>query len=295
MALLKSSENRLVVGNEFARRFGVDPELAQDGVELDRFVSSIHEDDRERVEGEIEAAMNACGEYEAEYRVWNVDDELKWVLARGYVECDDDEIPVTFPGVLVDITERKQIEQELHQQNERLNEFASVVSHDLRNPLSVVAGRLELAQEECDSEHLDVIGTATDRMDRIIEDVLWLARANQKIGSVEPTVMQHTVDAAWNLVADDVSQAELLYADDERPLPTIEADENRLRQLLENLLRNAIEHGGTDVTVTVGTVEDGFYVEDDGPGVPQDERENVFTAGYSTAEEGTGFGLNIVK
>lgn len=288
-------ENRLVVGKEFARRFGVDPELAQDGVELDRFVSSIHEDDREQVKGEIEAAMNACGEYEAEYRVWNVDGELKWVLARGYVECDDDETPVTFPGVLVDITERKQIEQELHQQNERLNEFANVVSHDLRNPLNVVEGRLELAQEECDSEHLDVISTATDRMDRFIEDVLWLARANQEIGSVEPTVMQHTVDAAWNLVADDVSQAELLYADDERHLPVIEANENRLRQLLENLLRNAIKHGGTDVTVTVGTVEDGFYVEDDGPGIPQDERENVFTAGYSTAKDGTGFGLNIAK
>lgn len=288
-------ENRLVVGNEFARRFGVDPDVAQDGVELDRFISSIHEDDREWVEQEIEAAMDACGEYEAEYRVWNTDDELKWVLARGYIECDDDGTPVTFPGVLVDITERKQIEQELHQQNERLDEFASVVSHDLRSPLSVVEGRLELAQEECESEHLDVIGTATDRMDRIIEDVLWLARANQEIGSVEPTVMQTTVDAAWNLVADDIDQVELLYADDKRPLPTIKADENRLRQLLENLLRNAIEHGGTDVTVTVGPLENGFYVEDDGPGIPQDEREDVFAAGYSTDKEGTGFGLNIVK
>ncbi|WP_336025167.1 hybrid sensor histidine kinase/response regulator [Halobellus salinisoli] len=288
-------ENRLVVGNEFAKRFGVDPDVAQDGVELDRFISSIHEDDREWVEQEIEAAMDACGEYEAEYRVWNIDDELKWVLARGYVECDDDGTPITFPGVLVDITERKQIEQELHQQNERLDEFASVVSHDLRSPLSVVEGRLELAQEECESEHLDVIGTATDRMDRIIEDVLWLARAKQEIGSVEPTVMQTTVDAAWNLVADDVDQAELLYADEKRPLPTIKADENRLSQLLENLLRNAIEHGGTDVTVTVGPLENGFYVEDDGPGIPQDKREDVFAAGYSTDKEGTGFGLNIVN
>ncbi|MFY4815654.1 PAS domain S-box protein [Haloarcula sp. AONF1] len=288
-------EDRLVVGNEFARRFGVDPDVAQEGVKLDRFISSIHEDDRELVEQEIEAAMDACGEYEVEYRVWNIDDELKWVLARGYVECDDDGAPVTFPGVLVDITERKQIEQELHQQNERLNEFASVVSHDLRSPLNVVEGRLELAQQECESEHLDVIGTATDRMDRIIEDVLWLAQAKQEIGSVEPIVIQTTVDAAWNLVADDVDQAEILYEDDKRPLPTIKADENQLRQLLENLLRNAIEHGGTDVTVTVGPLESGFYVEDDGPGIPQNKRKDVFAAGYSTDMEGTGLGLNIVK
>ena len=288
-------DDRLVVGKEFAKRFGVAPGLAREGVELDRFISSVHTDDREWVEQEIEAAIEACGEYEVEYRVWDVNDELNWVLARGHVECDEDDTPVRFPGVLVDITERKQIEQELHQQNERLDEFASVVSHDLRSPLSVVEGRLELAREDCESEHFDAIDTAINRMNRIIEDVLWLAREGQDIGSVAPTPIRHTVDAAWDVVADDLDQAELFYADDERSQLMIEADEDRLRQLLENLLRNAIEHGGENVTVTVGALDSGFYVEDDGLGIPPDEREDVFTAGYSTDEEGTGFGLNIVK
>lgn len=64
---------------------------------------------------------------------------------------------------------------------------------------------------------------------------------------------------------------------------------------MENLFSNAIDHGGEDVTVTVGTVNDGFYVEDDGPGITEDRRGDVFTAGYSTGDEGTGFGLSIVK
>jgi signal transduction histidine kinase len=67
--------------------------------------------------------------------------------------------------------------------------------------------------------------------------------------------------------------------------------------VLENLFRNAIEHGRSDVTIRVGTLSDetGFYVEDDGPGIPSDTRDEVFEQGYSTADDGTGFGLSIVR
>ena len=65
--------------------------------------------------------------------------------------------------------------------------------------------------------------------------------------------------------------------------------------MFENLLRNAVEHGGGDVTVVFGDLDGGFYVKDDGPGVPSGERADVFETGYSTAEEGTGFGLSIVE
>lgn len=64
---------------------------------------------------------------------------------------------------------------------------------------------------------------------------------------------------------------------------------------MENLIHNAIEHAGEDVTVLVGTTETGFYVEDDGPGIPKDERDDVFETGYSTAHDGTGLGLSIVQ
>ena len=75
----------------------------------------------------------------------------------------------------------------------------------------------------------------------------------------------------------------------------VEADRDQLRQLFENLFRNSIEHAGPDTTVTVGDLPDGFSVADDGPGVPEDEREQVFAPGYTTGSGGTGLGLNIVR
>jgi len=112
-------DDKMVAGPSLADTFGVDRDAARDGVSLDRFVEAIHEDDRERVERSIEAALESCGEYEEEYRVRNADGELRWIVARGRVECDDGD-PVTFPGAITDITERKAAEIELVQQRERL-------------------------------------------------------------------------------------------------------------------------------------------------------------------------------
>jgi PAS domain S-box-containing protein len=193
-----------------------------------------------------------------------------------------------------DITRHKDRERALQRERDRLDEFAGVVSHDLRNPLNVAGSRLELAQDECDSEHLDAIRAALDRMDSITEDVLHLAREGRDIGSVDDVVVADAVDAAWEMVANDTERAALRYADDISTV-VLEADEDRLQQLLENLFSNSIEHGGEDLTVTVGRVDDGLYVEDDGSGFPDDRRDEVFTAGYSTSDDGTGFGLSIVE
>jgi signal transduction histidine kinase len=76
---------------------------------------------------------------------------------------------------------------------------------------------------------------------------------------------------------------------------TVEADASRLTQLLENLYRNAIEHSDETVTVSVGPVDDGFYVADSGPGISEAERSGIFEAGYTIRDEGTGFGLRIVE
>jgi len=189
----------------------------------------------------------------------------------------------------------RQRQEEIARERDRLDEFASVIAHDLRNPLNVAEGRLELAREEYDSEHLDQIDTALDRMNRIIEDVLWLAREGRDIGSTDRVELQAAVESAWNIVADSTDRADLRYANNENQLPSVRADYDRLCQLLENLLRNAVEHGGDDVTITVGALDGGFYLEDDGPGILKKERDNVFEAGYSTSGGGTGFGLRIVE
>ncbi|GGN93952.1 MULTISPECIES: sensor histidine kinase [Haloarcula] len=188
-----------------------------------------------------------------------------------------------------DITERKQYEQALEQRNQRLNEFAGVVSHDLRNPLNAASGRLELAREECDSAHLDAVAQAHKRMGDIIEDVLSLAQAGKSVVEPEPVDLAICVQECWR--STDTDDASLNIADG----TTVQADKTRLQQLLWNLIRNAIDHGGKEVTITVGSLDNGFYVEDDGPGIPDAARQRVFQSGYTTSSDGTGFGLRIVK
>ncbi|TKX57251.1 PAS domain S-box protein [Halorubrum sp. SS7] len=198
-------------------------------------------------------------------------------------------------GILRDITERKENEKKLEQQNQRLTEFAGVVSHDLQSPLNVAQGRLDLVHEDCDSEHLPPIETALDRIERLTEDMLWLTREGRDIGSKDAIELQETLRTAWQMVADQTEDATLQYADETPAAVAIVADDDRLCQLLENLFSNALMHGGPEVTVTVGVDADGFYIEDDGPGIPEDRRSDVFTAGYSTKDDGIGFGLKIVE
>jgi PAS domain S-box-containing protein len=180
-------------------------------------------------------------------------------------------------------------EQNLERQNERLEEFTSVVSHDLRNPLQVAEGQVELARTDCESEHIDAIERALDRMDALIEDLLELAAGRERVDATEVVDFADLCTECWQNVETADATHEVTI---ER---SVRAERSRLAQLIENLSRNAIDHGGRNVTVTVGPLEDGFYVEDDGAGVPESERDDVFDAGYSTAEDGTGFGLSIVE
>ena len=183
-------------------------------------------------------------------------------------------------------------ERELAQQNERLEEFASIVSHDLRNPLSVAQGYL--GQVDVDEEITAEIDWALDRMDRLTDELLTLARQGQIVGDTEYVRLGGAAREAWQAV--DTGSAELIVEDD----GSIEADRERLLELIENLFRNAVEHAhdpDDPVTVAVGTLDDeaGFYVEDDGPGIPDDRKDEVFDQGYTTDDDGTGFGLYIVE
>lgn len=218
--------------------------------------------------------------------------------------------------------------EQLEAKNEQLEQFAEVISHDLRNPLGVLDGWLETAAETGNEDAFDRCFNAIDRMNTLVDEILTLARAGSVIDDPEPLDIAAVARAAWETVDTPTST---LVVDTEQ---TIRADETRLQQLFENLFRNAVEHatdtqnaddesdddnGGTDddndgtddsdvddndsdtsgtddtgVTVTLGALPDGFYVEDDGPGIPPDERDDVLESGYSTSDDGTGFGLAIV-
>jgi PAS domain S-box-containing protein len=179
----------------------------------------------------------------------------------------------------------------LERRNERLDEFTSVVSHDLRNPLAVARGHLEMVREGTDAGHVETVADALERMESLVDDLLALAREGREIDDPAPVALDEVVRRCWATA--ETGEADLIATAE----GTVLADESRLAQLFENLFRNAVEHGSAGdapVTVIVGDLPDGFYVADDGPGIPATERGSVFEAGYSTDSGGTGFGLSIV-
>lgn len=185
---------------------------------------------------------------------------------------------------------------ELSRQNERLEEFASILSHDLRNPLNTAQGRVTLAQQRVgsagdDSGDLDAAADALDRMESLIGRVLKMTRSGARVEVDDPVAVGEVAQAAWT-----TSPTATATVDVDTDL-VVHADRERLRTLFENLFRNAIEHAGEDVSVVVGTLSDetGFYVADDGPGVPENVAEHAFERGFTTTTDGTGFGLAIVK
>jgi signal transduction histidine kinase len=209
----------------------------------------------------------------------------------------------TIPGggqvaLLYDVTEHRAQARHLERQNERLERFAGVLSHDLRNPLNVAQGYVGLV--EADSPHLDRVDTALSRMETLVDDTLELTREGQTVTDPEPVTLSAVAEQAWANVV--TGRATL----DVQTTKTVAGDARRLTRLFENLFRNSVEHGsrrrqssddvGTSerVTVTISDVPGGFAVEDDGVGIPEAAREALFEFGYSTSDDGTGLGLAIV-
>lgn len=180
-------------------------------------------------------------------------------------------------------------EATLRRQNRRLDEFTSIVSHDLRNPVTVATGHAELLADSVgDHHHLEELTAALDRMDDLVEDLLALAKSGEDIDDREWVPLQPAVQTCWSTVA---TKDATLHCN---TTVSVYGNRFRLRQLFENLIGNAIQHGGSDVTVEVGDLEDGFYIADTGPGIPDHIESTLFDPGVSTEPDGTGYGLNIV-
>jgi len=235
------------------------------------------------------------------------------VEGRGSADTDesvDTNEVVSLMAVGADTTTRTEQATQLKRQHDRLEEFASVVSHDLRSPLEVARGRLDLYDTTGDGDHLDAVGDSLDRISTLIDDLLALARQGESVSELEPTRVSAIARQAWQTV--ETADATLDVALDGEL--TVESDRSRLQQLFENLFRNAVEHGSAGGPEPhTGDTEDGqdggvqirltgltngargFAVEDDGPGIEPDDRDYVFERGFSTGDGGTGFGLAIVR
>ncbi|MGB3207080.1 MAG: PAS domain-containing protein, partial [Crinalium sp.] len=118
--------NRVFADHNLERLFCVSKEEAAGG-SLESYVRAIHPDDRQQVNEEIQAAIARRSDYEAEYRIVQRDGSVRWVIARGRVECDRTGKPVSLPGVVLDLTERKEIEKALQESETKFRQLANSI------------------------------------------------------------------------------------------------------------------------------------------------------------------------
>ncbi|MFT4947045.1 MAG: signal transduction histidine kinase, partial [Natronomonas sp.] len=217
-------------------------------------------------------------------------DGRQYVIDQTIAPLTEDDEITGFVAINRDITELKEQRRELQRQNDRLENFGRTVAHDLRNPLNVMDANLEMARSGEDSEQAYTrMRDAVDRMEALIDELLALAKQGKSVLDPKPASLEDVARAAWNNVDTQIMR---LAVDGD---VTLEMDASRVQELFANLYRNSREHAGPDATVRVGPLEDGFYIEDDGPGIPPDVRDDVLRSGFTTSEEGTGFGLTIVS
>lgn len=224
-----------------------------------------------------------------------------WSLVTKVPWRDEDGDIQGLVGVAYDITWWKGRERQLRAQQRRVDQFASYLRHDMRTPLQVAYGAIELAREG-DDDALDTIERAHKRMVEVVEDLSGLSGGDPSshfadeaydavglgIKSIYPVSI---VEDLWELHGPPEATLSL-----ELPADTVAiAQSGSVRLLIENLLKNAIEHAGPDVTVRVGMTDDrGFFIEDDGPGMPADLATAISEHDVESTGDASGTGLLIV-
>jgi len=201
----------------------------------------------------------------------------------------DPDSPVAVFGVATDVTDHVRQTRQLRRQSEQLDELAAVLSHDLQTPLATVRGRLELAIETNDVSHVETALDALDRADEIRTELAAVMRRGEVVDETEPVDLGAAAERVWASL-DPPPTSSLTTTD-----ATIRADPEAVRRLLENLLGNALEHAGEDVSVWVDTTDEGFVVADDGPGVDAADPDRLFEPGVSSKSGDGHHGMGLVS
>ncbi|MFP4590719.1 MAG: response regulator [Halobacteriales archaeon] len=292
--LVEHSTDVIAIINESARFEYLSPSarhiLGYDPGELEgeNVFDYAHPDDRpEAMEKFYSIIENPDTMPNVEFRFKDPDRNWPVLEARAKNLLDDDVIQ----GFVVntrDITTAKERENELKRQKNQLENMKKSVMHDLRGPLNVAFGSLELYQESGDPEQMAKLERALHRVDQIIDQMVNLSSQGEEITETVLVRLEDVARKAWDMV--ETANATLQIEDSKQ----FQADPSRLQQLFENLFRNAVEHGGPDVTITVRTTDNGIIVADDGQPIPRENREEIFDPGFST-NGNLGYGLAIVK
>lgn len=270
----------------------------------ERFLENLHTDDRERIAKNVESSFDkklTGGNYDVEFRTVGKDEKLRWIKAKGKVFFDEADKPVRFIGSVLDISSQK------HEESKK-NDFIAIISHELKTPITVIKSYLQIliakAKKQTNDSTLAPLTRAeaqTNKMSSMINDFLNLARI--EAGKI---MLTKEVFDLGILLDDAVAEAQLVsnshnikleYCDKVK----INADKDKIGQVLTNLISNAIKYSPVGSTITIGcTKEDGkilTYVRDEGVGISLKDQKELFTRFYRVYNEKTktvsGFGIGL--
>jgi len=291
-------ENRVTWSDELYRLWGLEPESGE--ITYERYLDSIHPKDRELARSTIEHAHAAGTPFAFDHRVLLPDGRKRWIHGSGRVIADESGAPVRMVGTAQDITERRQID-------DLRDSILSAVSHELRTPLTSIIGFAVTLKERGDSvaettrgEMIDHLVRQANKLDYLLSDLLDLDRLRR--GLVRPTFRPTDIGRLVTQVASGhVSDTHEI---DVRVISAVaEVDAPKVERIVDNLLANAVRHTppGTGVSIRVETGEGGVLiaVDDSGPGVAHEHREQIFEifnrgGGGDDRVAGTGIGLSLV-
>ncbi|HEY4971229.1 MAG TPA: PAS domain-containing protein [Steroidobacteraceae bacterium] len=288
------------------------------------FLSMVHPDDQHiclEVRSDIEAGKP---HKPYEYRIIRPDGQVRTIYRETVVNCDEYGKPVSYTGTLCDVTELRaasaQIEQkareieahaeELKRSNAELEQFAYVASHDLQEPLRMVASYCQMLQrrykDKLDNDANEFIGFAVEganRMQRLINDLLAYSRFGRKGAPPENLAMDELVKTALANLQGAIADAKAKIEVAE--LPTVFGERMQLAQMFQNLIGNAIKFRRDEIApeIRISAAPEGamwhFVVADNGIGIEKEYVDRVFLIFQRLHERnkypGTGIGLAIVK
>ena len=294
--VLDADRNRVFVNDRLREVTGFDEDVLH-AKHPERLVEEGHwsAETGERYRAGVERVLGGETDDERVQLAMTLGDGREMTVETRLTPIERDGSVVGAVGVIRDVTERVERERELERLTERLERLAGVLSHDLRNPLSVARGYVDLVRETGDTGRLAAAEDALDRIETMIDEALVMARDPEAVETEDAAV-----DLA-ELAADCLESGDFgdrpadadLVVDEPGP---VAGDPTLLRRAVGNLIGNAFDHGGDAPTVRVGVDDRGIYVADDGPGLPDDERDRTALTDFGVSPDGgTGIGLAIVE
>jgi two-component system sensor kinase FixL len=293
-------------------------------IDFNRFRNRLHPEDRESVLQALEKSLRTGAEYESEYRAVLPDGQVRWIAGRGQVEFNGDGQPVRMRGVAVDITKRKQAEEQTaHHRNEiahlsrvtTLGELSGSIAHELSLPLSAILSNAQAAQRVLAHGGADLAEVREILNDIVSEDkrageVIQRLRQWLKKGEVQQHSLRinEVVEDVLKLIHDDViNQHVTIDVELGRNLPLVTGDPVQLQQVLLNLVVNACDamtncdaperrlliRTGTETRNGNGNCAVLVSVTDRGGSIPEEKMEQIFEPFFTTKAKGMGLGLSV--